>query len=172
MQQAINYRKYGAVDYFARWFFMLAVGTFFIGLLAWMIRNPVVRQQTPAEQPKSFTVNYVKRENGAYKQNNFNVPCSPEQLTELAELAANGEKRFGINRIEETSRTFKNQRDTLLSVREFLKSNNFVIEDEDGRIALNADGEGFLMDWFEDHKLRDGYNFVEGEKDQAEVEHA
>lgn len=172
MARAENYQKYGGVDYFVKWFFIVVIVAFLIGLLAWMLRNPVMQKQTeePQKQPTSFTVNYVKRENGGYKQSNLSVPCSPEQLTELAELAANGEKRFGINRLEKSSRTFKSQRETLLKVRQFLKDNEFVIGDEDGHIALNADGEGFLLDWFEDHKLREGYAFAEGEQAAEEAE--
>jgi hypothetical protein len=170
MAQAENYAKYGGVDYFARWFFIVVIVAFLIGLLAWFIRNPVLPRTTTEEQPKNFTINYVKRENGGYKQSNFNVPCSPEQLSELAEMAVNDEKRFAINRLEQTSRTFKSQRDALERVRDWLCQNEMAVKDEHNHFMLNDDGAGFLLDWFEDHKLREGYEFTEGEQEHTAEE--
>jgi hypothetical protein len=76
-------------------------------------------------------------------------------------LAANGEKKFAINRLETKSRTFKSQRQTLLAVRQFLLDNNLVIADANGTITLNDDGEQFLTGWFESRQLPTEYDFAE-----------
>ena len=148
----------------------IALSVFAIGIVAFMFRFPVQPKVEPEEEeePQIETVVHMRRDNGqgAFSQQRLVVPCSDEQLTELAELAINGEKKFGINRLETNSRTFKSQRETLLAVRQFLFDNKLVIADAKGTITLNAEGEAFLSGWFESHQLPDNYEFEEMEKEE------
>jgi hypothetical protein len=144
------------VDVFGK----IAIGLFCTGLAVFLFRwKPP--EPKPAAEPQTETVVQIRRDkgNGDFGQTRAVVPCSPEQLSELAEMAVNGEKRFGVNRLETQSRTFRKQRTTVLNVRQFLIDNHLVIADESGHIALNDDGEEFLAAWFDAHKLPDGYNF-------------
>ena len=125
-----------------------------------------------SEEKQTETVVQIRRDNGqgSFAQTRAVVPCSPEQLTELAEYAINGEKKFGINRLENTSRTFHNQRETLILVRQFLVENKFVIPDNNGTITLNADGEAFLTGWFDSHRLPSAYEFAEPKESDPELQ--
>jgi hypothetical protein len=164
MERSLLYAKYGKADYFFRWFGIFMVGIFVIGIVRFMFRYPI--QPKPETEPKdepTETVIWLKNEkdNGATSKR-YAVPCTPEQLTELSELVINGEKTFGINRLENSSRTLR--RSTLYQVREFLTLNLFAVDAGAGQIALNEDGEEFLAAWFEEHKLPGGYDFAEQEK--------
>jgi len=137
----------------------VAAIAFVLAFIYFCLKFPVQPKQELVEQP-SETVVVMKQNNGqATNWKRLVIPCSPEQLTELAELAVNGEKKFGINRLETQSRLFRSQRETLLKVREWLQINKFVIQDENGSVTLNADGETFFTEWFELHKLPDTYEF-------------
>jgi hypothetical protein len=138
-----------------------AIGVFCIGLAVFLFRWKPPAAKPVAEMPTE-TVVQIRRDkgNGDFGQTRAVVPCSPEQLSELAEMAVNGEKRFGINRLETQSRTFKGQRPVLLAVRQFLIDNGLVISDDSG-ITLNADGAAFLTGWFDSHQLPGEYEFRE-----------
>jgi hypothetical protein len=140
---------------------MFGLFLFLLAMTAYFVRVPPGAKVQP-DVPRE-TVVQIRNNTGAgtYQQVRAVVPCSPEQLTELAELAANGEKRFGINRLETHSRTFRGQRPVLLAVRQFLIDHEYVIADANGAIALNASGEAFLAAWFDEHKLSDDYEFAE-----------
>ncbi len=161
MQQAIYFRKYGAVDYFARWFFVVVIGGFLLGLLAWILRNPVLPKPALKEQPEGTVIWLKNEKDKGASSTRYAVPCSPEQLTELSELVVNGEKTFGINRLENNSRTLR--RSVLYQVREFLTLNEFAVDAGAGQIALNEAGAEFLTAWFDEHQLPGGYSFAEAE---------
>lgn len=159
-----NMEKYAKIDHGARAFFMIAGGLFLLAMVAWFVRNPVLPKPDPQEnevESSEGTPITLRRDRGQGFGNTKKlvVPCNVDQLTELAELAVNGEKRFGINRLERESRTFKSQRDTLIAVREFLVLNELAIKTDDGVLTLNEDGQDFLSQWFETHQLPDGYKF-------------
>ncbi len=166
MQQAIYYKKYGAVDYFARWFFVVVIGAFLLGLLAWILRNPVLRE--PATQAEETVIWLKNEKDKGASSTRYAVPCSPEQLTELSELVVNGEKTFGINRLENGSRTLR--RSVLYQVREFLTLNEFAVDAGAGQIALNEAGAQFLTAWFDEHELPNGYNFDGEQAEEAEAQ--
>lgn len=146
-----------------------------IGLFAFVVSVLIIhRLRTPDAKPvqmPSETVIQMRQNTGAgtWTQSRVVVPCTPEQMTELAEMVVNGEKRFGINRIESTSRTFRGQRNTLMAVRELLAENGLAIRTDDGLITLNERGEEFFARWFEEHNLPDAYEFApEPEPEQDE----
>lgn len=158
--QVQNVARYARVNEIVKIIGMGALILFMLAIVAFINRLPVA--QTKAEvEPQKETVIQMRKDTGQglFTQTRTVVPCSPEQLTELAELAVNGEKKFGINRLENHTRTFKSQRETLVKVRLWLQENDFVIKDTDGSVTLNADGEAFLTEWFDLHKLPDEYEF-------------
>jgi len=153
--------RFASVDRFIRVTFVLVIGVFLVSISIFALRwRPP--EPKPEIDPQKETVVHMRKDNGqgSFSQTRAVVPCSPEQLTELAEMAVNGERKFGINRLEMQSNTFRSQRETLLKVRQWLIDNHFVIEDG-GSIMLNTDGEEFLAQWFEMHKLPDEYAFEE-----------
>lgn len=161
--------QYAQVSQVADLFGKGAIVLFCIGVFVFGVRQKPITPRPVIEQPRE-TVVHIRRENG---QGDFNqaravVPCTPEQLTELAEYAVNGEKKFGINRLETQSRTFKSQRETLIQVRQFLIDNCLVITDANGTITLNDDGEAFLEGWFDTHRLPTEYEFEEQDEPRDE----
>jgi hypothetical protein len=144
---------------------------FLLAGIAFFVRHgPREETEEDAQEPQTETTVWVRsdKDNGAHSHL-LTVPCTSDQLTELAELAANGEKKFGINRLEQTSRTFRSQRDTLILVRQFLVENKFVIPDDKGTITLNADGEAFLAGWFDRHQLPTEYQFIEQDEPKEDT---
>ena len=137
-----------------------------------VFRRTVNDEPTEIEEvaPPTETVIQLKRDNGQGMGNTERlvVPCSPEQLTELAELAVNGERTFAINRLESNSRTLR--RETLYAFRNFAVKSRLAFHTKPGsqEIALNDDGLCFLEGWWENHELPGGYEFEEGQ----ELEHA
>lgn len=166
MVRAENTVKFAKMDSFVRVVGILSLSVFMLGLTYFILSQPV--RPIQIKEDKTETVIKMRRETGqgTFTQQRLVVPCSPEQLTELAELAANGEKKFGINRLESNSRTFKSQREILIAVRQFLIDNSFVITDGNGTITLNDEGEAFLLGWFESHELPDKYDFLPEEIQQ------
>lgn len=172
IERAKNYVTYGKADYFVRWFGILFVCVFVVGVVVFMFRYPM--QPTSAPEEQTETVIWLRnRKDAGAKSTRYAVPCSPEQLTELSELVVNGERTFGINRLENNSRTLR--RGTLYQVREFLTVNGFAVDAGAGQIALNDEGEEFLVAWFEEHRLREGYKFADdlpSKSEQTEVAEA
>lgn len=94
----------------------------------------------------------------SYEADKWVVPCNPEQMTEIWEMVVNGERNFGINRIETTSRTLR--RPTLIKMRRWFRVNEFAIELPGAEIALNDAAIAFIEGWGENHELEPGYSFV------------
>jgi hypothetical protein len=161
MVQIQDSMRYAAVDRFVRMGFLCVIGLFLLSMVWFMRRYAPPAPKPDAPMPTEIVVQ-IRHNNGqgTFSQQRLVIPCAPDQLTELAEMAANGEKKFGINRLESSSRTFRNQRATLIAVRQFLIDNGFVITDANGTITLNAAGEEFLASWFDVHKLPDEYEFA------------
>ncbi len=174
MVNAKNAEKYGWMNYIALLIVALVFCGFFGVLTAWIIRNPILPKSQPASEKEAWlkdkdgkieTPVYVEKQDGNVKR--YVVPCSPEQLTELSELAVNGEKTLGINRLENNSRTLR--RSVLYQLREFLTLNTFAVDAGAGQIALNDRGVAFLTAWFDDHKMPDEYSFAGGEQEPETV---
>ncbi len=170
MQQAIYFRKYGALDYFARWFFVIAIGAFLLGLLAWILRNPVLPKQV--EEPEEVepvcvadatgreeTVVMLKRPGtgGDFSKQRFVIPCTSDQLTELCNGIVNGGRSFAINQWEGKDTLFT--RDTILRVRGWFEMNAFAVHSPDNQLTATPEGEDFMYSWLESHRLPDNYYF-------------
>ena len=128
-------------------------------------------EEVEDEQPQAPTETIIQmhRDNGGGmgSTTRLAVPCTPEQLTELAELAVNGERTFAINRLETSSRTLR--RDVLYAFRNWAVSNGFAVHPKPGsqEIVMNDDGLCLLEGWFENHALPEGYRFEDGEQENA-----
>jgi len=146
---------------------MILTCVFLLAGISYFVRH-APREEVEQVEPVATEVWIRSEKDNGAKSTLLTVPCTAEQLTELAELAANGEKKFGINRLEQTSRTFRSQRETLILVRQFFVENKMVIPDANGTVTLNADGEAFLAGWFESHQLPDEYEFTEAETAKPE----
>ena len=164
MIEAQNYERYGSLDYIVRLFAFAGIGIFSIGIVVFLLRIPIhVPEEAPARgETKASDLStpvWIKKDTGGggFSIKRYDVPCTADQLSELAELAVNGERTFAINRIENTSRTLR--RDTLYAIREFLLLNEFAIEAGAGKIALHDTGVNFLEYWFENHTLQMGFQF-------------
>jgi hypothetical protein len=155
--------KYGAVNYIVSMFAMGAISIFAIGLIIFLfmrVRDP--KEQVLVEPTKPIFEDMYKIDlgQGDYSiRKKHEVPCASEQLTELSELVVNGERTFGINRLENTSRTLT--RDVLYQMRGFYLDNNLAVPAGAGQIALNDEGERFHQYWFDRHELPNEYKFME-----------
>lgn len=167
MQQAINYQRYGGIDYFARWAMYVVIAVFTLALVAWFMRNPVLPK--PAQShPTEYTVINRKREPSAgngYQMTRFVVPCSPEQLTELAKGIADGSKSWAINQWEGSGTSLT--RDTILRVRAWARDNKFVLATANDELVTTDAGTDFLIDWLDSQHLPDNYAF-EAETQETE----
>ncbi len=165
MQQAIYFRKYGAVDHFARWFFILVICVSLLALVAWMLRNPVLPKQTTEEQvEKDYddepeTVVMLKRPGtgGDFSKQRFVIPCTSDQLTELCNGIVNGGRSFAINQWEGKDTLFT--RDTILRVRGWFEMNTLAVHSPDNQLTATPEGEDFMYSWLESHRLPDNYYF-------------
>lgn len=159
-----NAAKCGMPCYLFSFFPGCAIGVFCVGLVIYLfvrIKMDMRTQETQGIKPPptiTDSMYRVGKELGHYKLKN-EVPCSPEQFTELAELVVNGERNFAINRLENNSRTLR--RSMLYQMREFYLSNNLANEGTPGQIVLNEEGREFHVYWFDNHELPDEYRFVE-----------
>jgi len=159
MRDAENRVQYGKLTYIANMVAALAIFVFAIGVVVFVFRFPMVKRE-PTEEKESplETVVWVKntKDNGTQSLRVV-VPCSPEQLTELAENITQGEKTLAINQWEGKDTLFT--RDVILKVRAWLRDNDFVIPTDDGQLAPTGELFDFLCGWLETKKLPSGYDF-------------
>lgn len=179
MIQAQNYQQYGKLDYIVRMFFMSAIGVFVIGTVIFMLRQPVshksVTQPVPQEpqQPATVIMHKQDRGGGNYSLKRYSVPCTPDQLSELAEKLTQGEKTLAINAWEGRDTSFT--RDVILRVRAWLRDDNahggieFVTPTDDGQLAPTGELFDFLCGWLETRKLPIEYEFL-SENDAKSVD--
>ena len=172
MQRAINYKKYGAADYFARWAIWGVVAIFLLSIVAWVLRNPVLPKPDAVQsQPAEYTVVSRKRESdrGDYQMTRLVVPCSSDQLTELAKAITGNAKTWAINQWEGKDTLFT--RDVILRVRAWARDNKFAIANTEDELTTTDDGTDFLLDWLDSRELPDGYYFERVGSGEV-VEHA
>jgi hypothetical protein len=171
-----NMEKFSIMDHGARAFLMGTSGLAFLLLIIWFIRNPVLPrpepQQADEEVDKPKSIEFVLRdEKDPWKSQHFALPCSEEQLTELAELVMNGQRTFGYNRMETKSRTFRGPsgREDLEKTRAVLEKARLANNTHAGESVVNERGVQFFEQWFETHELPDGYAFSKSDDAETEV---
>lgn len=169
MAKAEQAARYSGASQVVQLIGLSSVSLFCLVLVAFLIFKmrtyyPQPTDELEEEPEPTETVVMVRRDNGGGMGSTTRqvIPCTPEQLTELAELAVNGERTFAINRLESNSRTLN--RTTLYEFRNWAVSNGYAMQPKPGKqeIALNDEGLCFLEGWFENHQLPDQYRFGEG----------
>jgi hypothetical protein len=165
MENAKNYAKYAEANQVAGVVGKFSVGGFVIGILIFIFRIPVAKKVEPMQsQPEAQleTVVWLKntKDNGAQSIRNV-IPCTPEQLTDLATKITQGETTFGINQWEQVCKTFKSDRDIIHAVRGWLQLNKFAYANGKGELAPSDEGLDFLCGWLESNRLPTEYEFKE-----------
>lgn len=182
MIDAEQYAKYWPVEFMIRMFAFMALGVFLIGLGVFAYRQAqsmaivqdapeptvipemdpvpqVVRMYQVSSTPVTVTDNAGGGFGTTYK---YSVPCSPEQLTELAEKILSGEKNKTLAINEWEGSDTKMTRSTLVRLRSWLQTNRFAESIGAGRVVLAATGENFLRGWLDAQKLPTEYDFEKG----------
>lgn len=179
MIQAENYKNFGKLDYIVRIFFLGTLGLFLFGLAIFFVRTPARPQTHDRSAPESVTsestpVIYKQDKGGGYYSlKNYTVPCTPEQLTELAEKLTQGEKTLAINAWEGKGTLFT--RDVILRVRAWLRNDQqhggieFVTPTDDGQLAPTGELFDFLIAWLETQRLPAEYEFIEAAEPRGEA---
>ena len=157
-----NHARFGKADYGVRMFALSSFGVFCIGLLVFLFRlpKPVQAEETPIETEPAETVVQMKRETGGgdYSMRRLVIPCTPEQLTELAEGILSGRKTLGINKWE--GRGTELTREVFLLVRDWLKkTDGMVTEAENGALKPTTELLNFLSGWLDAQRLPEEYDF-------------
>lgn len=171
--RAENEKKCGMTCYLIDYFAKCALGMFCIGMILYLfvrVRMDVdkeARKQAQEDADLTPKLYPVKDQPGNYKRKKV-VPCTEDQLSELAELVVNGERTLGINRLEQESRTFRSKREELTAVRNFLVRKDVTLafhpKQTKGDIVVNEAGIEFFTNWFETHELPEGFYFADGEE--------
>lgn len=177
VQAAQNAAKCGMPCYLFGYFPGCAIGIFCIGLIVYLftrIKMDMDREERKREKEETDLTPHlyaVEDQPGNYRRKKI-VPCSEDQLSELAEMVVNGERTLGINRLETESRTFRSKRDDLKAVRNFLVRKDVALayhpKQTKGDIVLNDAGVAFFEHWFDSHELPAGFYFAEDEGEEPE----
>lgn len=175
MIDAKNYETYGATDYVVRLFVLGALGVFLLGVglfalrvrsneeakprsatPAQTVREPDLIQLKPSETIVKAKTDYGK---GYGLEQVYKVPCSGEQLSELAERVILKGETLAVNNFEGTSTLFT--RSVFMRVRNFLQANHLAKNAGagSGSLILTEMGEAFLRGWLERKELPHSYSF-------------
>ena len=162
MAEAQTMAQYSELDMLVRLFALFGLGCFFLGISVFLFRKPMMREEEPVDRVYPLemgTVVTIKKENSGYlSTSRLVLPCSAEQLTELADGLISGEKSLAINVWEgRNSQTFT--RESFAAVRNFLQVNRLAQSAGVGRLVLTAEGEAFLRAWQDKRALPSSYEF-------------
>lgn len=162
MARAQTEVRYANFYKMAQIFGLFSVGAFCLAIVFFILRNPVVRSEpTEVDDVPEVreTVIQIKRDDGhgSISLQRQVVPCSPEQLTELAEKVLSGEKTLAINQWEGKDTQFT--RPVIQQVRGWLQMNKYAISTGDGQLAPTPDGLDFLNEWLNTQRLPTEYGF-------------
>ncbi len=164
MENAKNYVKFAETNQRVNVVGKLSIIVFILGVLAFMFIYPMPAKSEPIEteekESQLETVVWLKntKDNGA-ASSRMVVPCSPEQLTELAEKITQGVTTFGINQWEQNCKTFKSDRNVIHAVRGWLQVNKFAYANGQGELAPSDEGLDFLCGWLDKQQLSNGFEF-------------
>ena len=174
MIDAQNYEEYGALDFIIRLFVLAGLGVFLFGVGIFALFNKPMGMGKPVKQPvapaqKDPDLIPLKQQGTVvkYTTNNgqgwgkdllYKIPCSHEQLSELADRVINKNETLGVNRWEGEKSLLT--RAVILRMRNFFVVNKLAVSSGAGRVALNDAGLTFLRDWLESNALPHSYSFV------------
>lgn len=163
MIAAENQAKYGRINYLVGMFATGSIGVFAIGIVAFLFRLPMQAKPEPAHEalPQTETVIQLKQNHGGgtYSLERMVIPCSPEQLTELAEKITQGLKTLAINQWEGKDTLFT--RTVIHQVRGWIRLNEFAVQTDDGQMAPTNDFLNFLMGWLDKQALPAEFEFAQ-----------
>lgn len=151
----------------------VVICVFAIGLIVFIFRLPIVPASEPEEieeepEPQE-TIIQMKKDNGGgdFSQTRYAIPCSPAQLTYIAEQITQGIKTLSINQWEDKD-AFKGiaytgkKRDIIMRFRRWLMENretSLAFGTDDGQLAPTDDLFALLIGWLEGRGLPTGYAF-------------
>ncbi len=180
MIDAKIYEEHGETDFIVRLFVLGALGVFLLGVGLFALgakpRAEVnVRNAVPARakvepdliplRQEPETVIKVKMDSGqGFGQDILlTVPCTREQLTELADGVINGDVTLGVNNWEGKNTLLT--RAVIGRVRHFFEANKMATRDAGGRVTLTEGGLALLHGWLQRGKLPYSYSFASQEGD-------
>lgn len=174
MIDAQNYEEYGALDFVIRLFVLAGLGVFLFGVGIFAFFNKPLGVGKPGRQPaapvqkdpdliplkqQATVVQYTKNNGQGFRQDFvYKIPCSREQLSELADRVINQKETLGVNRWEGEKSLLT--RAVILRLRHFFMVNKLAVSSGVGRVALNDAGLKFLQDWLDSNALPHSYSFV------------
>lgn len=174
MIDAQNYEEYGALDFVIRLFVLAGLGVFLFGVGIFAFFNKPMGMGKPVKQPaapaqkdpdliplkqQGTVVQYTTNNGQGFGQDLvYKIPCSREQLSELADRVINKNETLGVNRWEGEKSLLT--RAVILRLRHFFMVNKLAVSSGAGRVALNDAGLTFLRDWLESNALPHSYSFV------------
>jgi 3-polyprenyl-4-hydroxybenzoate decarboxylase len=179
MTRADNDRQYGWVFMFVQLFAMFSLGIFLLSFSAFAVRQaqtikPALVAVTqiqnlddlehtlpPVVVAPTETVIQMRTDNGSgfTHTERMVVPCSPDQLTALANGVINEHQSLAFNQWEGAVSPFT--RDEFTVVRNWLLSNRLAQSAGQGKLILSATGETLFIEWLNNQKLPETYKFME-----------
>jgi hypothetical protein len=174
MSQAQNQAKYGELYSISYLFVAFTSGLFILGLARWLFRQADMpqAQKKPVEAvtssgakkdalnglDKGLVVTINNGDAGYPSMRRLLLPCTKEQLSELAEGVIGRGKTLAINQWEGSkSETFT--RDSFVELRNFLQANKLAKSTGGGMLDLTADGQVLLRRWREQGTLPHSFEF-------------
>lgn len=181
MQVAEDFVQYAPLRVAGEAFVKFALGVVLIFVAAWFRTQPQWNKKVADKMLEDYlkeeghgqagtggeagsssqheTVVVVKNDNGQghFSQRRLVIPCSPDQLTELANGLMSG-KSLGINQWEGSGTSLT--RDVITGLRHFFLSNRLATSIGAGRVAVNDDGLAFCRGWVEQGLLPTSFQFV------------
>jgi len=187
MIDAKNYETYGATDYVVRLFVLGALGVFLlgVGLFALRVRSndeakprsavPVQAAREPdliplkpelmnsepvlKRNPNEVAVSVVKDYGGGNVAiENYSVPCTEAQLTELAHRVLDDGETLGVNKWEGDGTELT--RAVIYRLRNWFQGKQMVNSIGSGRLKFNEKGLALLQAWKDKKVLPHPYVFA------------
>lgn len=144
---------------------MFGLGVFMVGLgaFAWRFNGKKKlepKEETEEENPldKYTPIALETNVNNFPSVDYMLIPCTPEQLTELANGLLNEGKTMAL-RHWETAESSLN-RNVIYPVRNFLRANHMAVAAARGDMVLTATGEAFFRAWLENGTPPPSYSFA------------
>ncbi len=165
VNNAMNKATFGKAYYVFGMFAIFSLGVLMLSGVYWIAKNPVMAKTQPeiedegeTEPAQPETVVWVQstKDNGAASVRHA-IPCTPEQLSELAENITQGKKTLAVNKWEGKETLFT--REVILRVRSWLRDNQLVTVAPDGQLVPTNELLDFLMGWLDRGALPADYEF-------------
>jgi hypothetical protein len=163
MSNAQNRVRYGGINTIAGIFAEFAIGFFCVGFVVYLFKNlrtssviELADEEEPEPQAETVTRINLYKNNGATSIV-YTIPCTPEQLSELAENITQGKKTLAINQWEGKDTLLT--RPVILRVRAWLRDNHFVSIAPDGQLIPSDELLNFLCAWLDRGVLPADYEF-------------